>query len=110
VLSWGAASMEEAAPRRNKLPQLFLYLSAAPFGDVEGQVARSSRRSLEPTRFVFGGGWSALLRAMIGALAGDGRVGNHSCVCCLAVGHVDDCMRRYSSSSTASDEVGGVEI
>jgi hypothetical protein len=110
VLSWGAASMEETASRRNKLPQLFLYLSAAPSGDVGGQVAWSSRRSLEPARFVFGGRWSALLRVTIGTLAGDGCVGSRSCVYCLAVGHVDDGMRRYFSSSIASDKVGDVEI
>jgi hypothetical protein len=55
--------MEETVPRQNKLPLLFLHLGAAPSDDVEGQVARSSHRSLEPVRFVFGGRWSVLLRA-----------------------------------------------
>jgi hypothetical protein len=55
VLPWGAASMEETAPRQNKLPLLFLHLGAASSSDDEGQVAQSSRRSLELARFVFGG-------------------------------------------------------
>jgi hypothetical protein len=55
--------MEETMLRWNKLPLLFLHLGAAPFGDVKGQVAWSSHRSLEPVRFVFGGRRSTLLRA-----------------------------------------------
>jgi hypothetical protein len=63
VFPWGAAFMEETVSHQNKLPLLFLHLVAVPFGDVEGQVARSSHRSLEPVRFVFGGRRSVLLRA-----------------------------------------------
>ena len=44
--------MEEVAPRRNKLPLLFLHLVVAVTGGVAEQVARSSRRSLDPAWLV----------------------------------------------------------
>jgi hypothetical protein len=43
------------APRRNKLPLLFLYLNAASTGGDVGQVAWFSRRSMDLVRFVSGG-------------------------------------------------------
>ena len=46
--------MEEKAPRWNNLPLLFLHLGVAPTDGVGEQVVRSSRRSLDPTRFVSG--------------------------------------------------------
>ena len=57
--------MEEVAPRRNKLPLLFLHLVVAAPGVVGGQLARSSRRSLGPPRFVSGGRPSTLSRVAI---------------------------------------------
>jgi hypothetical protein len=65
IFSWGAASMEETALGRNNLSMLLLHLSVAPSGGVGGQVARSSRRSPDPARFVFGGRRSVLLRATV---------------------------------------------
>jgi hypothetical protein len=62
--------MEEKASRRNNLPLLLLHLSATSTGGVGRQVARSSRRSLDPTRFVSSGrrlapSWVAILSATI---------------------------------------------
>jgi hypothetical protein len=59
--------MEEKAPRQNNLPLLLLHLSATSTGWCS---ARSSRISLDPTRFVFGGrrlapSWVAILSAAI---------------------------------------------
>jgi hypothetical protein len=51
--------MEDTVPHRNNFSLLFLHLGVAPIGAVEGQVARSSRRSLDPVRFVCGGRRSA---------------------------------------------------
>jgi hypothetical protein len=52
--------MEEIALHRNNLPLLFLHLGVALTGDVGGQVAWSSRRSLDLARFVSGDWRSAL--------------------------------------------------
>ena len=57
--------MEEVAPRRNNLPLLFLHLIVAAPGGVGGQVAWSSRRSLDPARFMSGGRPMALSRVTI---------------------------------------------
>jgi hypothetical protein len=57
--------MEEMAPRRNNLPLLFLHLGVSLTGNVEGQVDRLSRRSLDPVRFVSGGWRSALSRVAV---------------------------------------------
>jgi hypothetical protein len=57
--------MEEMAPRRNNLPLLFLHLCVSLTCNVEGQVDRLSRRSLDPVRFVSGGWRSALLQVAI---------------------------------------------
>jgi hypothetical protein len=59
MLSWDAASMEETALRRNKLPLLFLHLSAGPFRrrwGAGGPVISSISRSGEIRVW-----WSALL-------------------------------------------------
>jgi hypothetical protein len=50
-------------------PLLFLHLDISPTGSVEGQVTRSSRRSLDPVRFVCGGWRSALSRVEVGSAA-----------------------------------------
>jgi hypothetical protein len=63
VFPWGATSMEETTSHHNNLPLLFVHLGAAPSGDVEGKVAQSSHRSLEPVIFVSDGRRSAVLRA-----------------------------------------------
>jgi hypothetical protein len=57
--------MEETTLHRNNFPLLFLHLGVAPTCDVRGQVARSSRRSLDPVRSVSGGRHSSLSRVMV---------------------------------------------
>lgn len=57
--------MEETALRRNNLPLLFLRLGVALTSSVVGQVAWSSRRSLDLVRIVSGGWCSALSRVLI---------------------------------------------
>jgi hypothetical protein len=102
VFLWGAASMEETASRRNNLPLLFLHLGVTPTGGagVDGPVISPISRSSEIRVW-----WS-----VVGTLVGGDRVDCCSCVWCLAVRRVDDGRRERSSSSTASDEVDGVEI
>ena len=62
--------MEEVAPRRNNLPLLFLHLVVAATGVVGGQLARSSRRSLDPAWLVSGGrpmalSWVTVVSAVV---------------------------------------------
>jgi hypothetical protein len=61
--------MEETVPRWNNLPLIFLHLGVAPTGGVGGQVAWSSRRSLDLVRFVSGGWRSALSRVTVALAA-----------------------------------------
>jgi preprotein translocase subunit SecG len=56
-------------PRWNNLPLIFLHLGVAPTGGVGGQVAWSSRRSLDLVRFVSGGWRSALSRVTVALAA-----------------------------------------
>jgi hypothetical protein len=92
--------MEEAAPRRNNLPLLFLHLGVAPTGGVGGQVVWSSRRFLDLERLVSGGWCSALLWVTVALTA----------AVMLAVACEDDGRRRWSSSSTESGEDGGAVV
>ena len=62
--------MGETASSRNNLPLLFLHLDVAPITGVGGQVARSSRRSLDPVRLVSGGRCSALSRVAVASAIG----------------------------------------
>jgi hypothetical protein len=57
--------MEETVLRQNNLPLLFLHLGVTSIGGVRRQMARSSRRSLDLTRFVSGNRWPTLSRVVV---------------------------------------------
>jgi hypothetical protein len=101
VFSW--MLFQWRRPRWNNLPLLFLYLGVALTSGVEGQVAWSSRRSLDPTRLM-SGGWRSALSWVVVLLAAV------NCVCCPAAKRMDGSRWRRSSSSTTSDEGDDVWI
>jgi hypothetical protein len=57
--------MEEMAPCWNNLPLLFLHFGVIPTGGIGEHVTWSSRRSLDPTRFMCGGRMLELTRVAV---------------------------------------------
>jgi hypothetical protein len=85
--------MEDTSPRWNNLSMIFLHHGVSPTGGVEVQVTQF----LDPVSFMSGGWRKARSLVVVTSAALD--------VWCLAVGRMDDDMRKCSSSSTALDEV-----